>query len=372
MWWIGTRLIEERERACDEEVLRRGSEPKVYAEAILNICKQYLESPLACVSGITSSDLKKRIHNILAYRIGQNLTLAKKLLLSVAGCTALFAPVAIGSLNGQISRAQSSREELRFESLSVRPSNSTDRRPLVQVQRDGQLVIANLSVNRLIQIAYGIKGHQISGGPDWMRADLFDITAKPEGSAKPDQLNVILQSVLSTQFHLVVQRDVQAATTYALRVADDGLKLKEVHPSNPNMEDPMIRNAVDRANSNRGAFPPDRRLAISIVRRGLLIAQGTTMSALANHLSDFLGSTVTDETGLPGMYDLKLQWQPDKNQLSMFDEMRVAEGHGAPLPDPLGPTLFTALQEQLGLRLESASGTSEIFVVEQVERPLAK
>jgi beta-lactamase regulating signal transducer with metallopeptidase domain len=100
VWWIGARMVEERERACDEGVLSLGNEPGAYAEAILAICKLYVESPLACVSGVTGADLKKRIEAIMNNRIGLGLNLTKKLLLASAGAAALAAPIAIGVLIG--------------------------------------------------------------------------------------------------------------------------------------------------------------------------------------------------------------------------------------------------------------------------------
>ena len=85
VWWIGARLVEERERACDEEVLSLGNEPQVYAEGILNVCKLYLESPLRCVSGVTGSDLKKRIQAILTGRVAGELNFAKRVALAACG-----------------------------------------------------------------------------------------------------------------------------------------------------------------------------------------------------------------------------------------------------------------------------------------------
>jgi beta-lactamase regulating signal transducer with metallopeptidase domain len=99
VWWIGARLVEERERACDEEVLRLGSEPRVYAEAILNVCKLYVESPLACVSGVTGSNIKHRIEAIMTNRIVFRLTFGKKLALAVAGMAALAGPIFVGMMN---------------------------------------------------------------------------------------------------------------------------------------------------------------------------------------------------------------------------------------------------------------------------------
>lgn len=100
-WWIGARLIEEREKACDEEVLGLGYKPSIYAESILAICKLYLESPLACVSGVTGSDLKRRIEAIMKNRMALNLSLRKKLVLAAAGIATLAVPVAVGILHAQ-------------------------------------------------------------------------------------------------------------------------------------------------------------------------------------------------------------------------------------------------------------------------------
>jgi beta-lactamase regulating signal transducer with metallopeptidase domain len=91
-------MVEERERACDEEVVRLGNPPHVYAEGILTVCKFYLESPLVCVSGVTGSNLRRRIESIMAHRGTQGLTLAKKLLLIAAGIAAVALPIAAGVL----------------------------------------------------------------------------------------------------------------------------------------------------------------------------------------------------------------------------------------------------------------------------------
>jgi uncharacterized protein (TIGR03435 family) len=100
VWWIGARLVEEREGACDEEVLSQGNQPEVYADAILNICKLYVESPLACVSGVSGASIRQRIEAIMSNRKLQGLNRAKKLLLTAAGFAALAGPIAIGLLIG--------------------------------------------------------------------------------------------------------------------------------------------------------------------------------------------------------------------------------------------------------------------------------
>jgi RND family efflux transporter MFP subunit len=107
VWWIGARLMAERERASDEAVLQLGNAPHEYAEGILNICKSYVESPLRCVTGATGSDLRKRIQAILGGRVARNLNFAKKAALAVAGIIAVAAPVLVGILNAPFIRAQS-------------------------------------------------------------------------------------------------------------------------------------------------------------------------------------------------------------------------------------------------------------------------
>ena len=107
VWWLGARLVEERERACDEEVLELGSERQVYAESILKTCEFCVESPLACVSGVTGADLKKRIVRIMTERMANKLSFGRKLLLAAIGIAAVAGPVVFGLVNAPQIRAQS-------------------------------------------------------------------------------------------------------------------------------------------------------------------------------------------------------------------------------------------------------------------------
>ena len=107
VWWIGKRMIEERERACDEAVLLTDRDPETYAQGILNVCKFYTESPLRCMSGVTGSNLKKRVRAIMTQRIADKLDPGRKLLLAAAGIVAVIGPFAIGILKAPPLRAQS-------------------------------------------------------------------------------------------------------------------------------------------------------------------------------------------------------------------------------------------------------------------------
>jgi bla regulator protein blaR1 len=366
VWWIGKRMVEERERACDEEVLRTLTEPKAYAEGILNVCKLYVESPLTCVSGVTGANLKKRIEVIMKNRVSQNLTVSKKLLLAAAGMLAVVGSVFIGVVNQTRLMAQSPPASgPKFEAASIKPSNSADRRPFwnpSNIASGGQIAAVNITVKSLIKHAYNIKDFQISGGPGWIGADLFDITAKPEGPTKPEQFQLMLQSLLAERFRFAEHRETKEMAGYALVVAKNGPKFQDAKETDPDI--PALNGRTDLPAGNG-------RMRVFIVRRGRLTTQGSDMPGLAGQLSNILGRKVVDKTGLTGAYDLSLEWAPDEDQVANFQTIGVPEGFGAPPTDWKGPTLFTALEEQLGLKLDSQKGPLEVLVVDHVERPSA-
>jgi bla regulator protein BlaR1 len=159
VWWIGRRLVEERKRACDEAVLSLGNRPRDYAEGILNVCKSYLESPLSCVSGVTGSDLKKRIQSILTGCTARGLTFAKKVTLAVAAVAAITVPVAIGIIAAPAGRAQSQPSAPKFEMASIKRCQAFSKRPVPD--SPGRLRSGRKTVEQLVAQAYGVfaNGH---------------------------------------------------------------------------------------------------------------------------------------------------------------------------------------------------------------------
>jgi hypothetical protein len=113
VWWIGSRLVDERERACDEEVVRTFGEPQTYAEGIVNVCKRYVESPLVCVSGVSGANVKNRIRDIMTNRAVATLTFAKKVALAAVGAVVVVAPMLAQSV-------LPSEAQLRFDVASVK------------------------------------------------------------------------------------------------------------------------------------------------------------------------------------------------------------------------------------------------------------
>jgi beta-lactamase regulating signal transducer with metallopeptidase domain len=129
VWWIGLRLIAERERACDEAVLGLGSRRQVYAESILKVCEFCLSSPLTCVAGVTGADLKKRMVHIMTDRVVLKLNLSRKLLLWSAGCLVIALPIAFGLFSAQPAPAQApAASALEFTTIDLKPTRSTKMR----------------------------------------------------------------------------------------------------------------------------------------------------------------------------------------------------------------------------------------------------
>ncbi len=251
--------MEERERACDEEVLRTGGEPRVYAEGILKICELYLASPLACIAGVTGGDLKRRIEAIMSNRVGRRLNYAKKAALAVAATAAIVTPLVVGITSMPAIRAQSSSSAPsaptpKFEVASIKQSASPVRgnAKIIRVE-PGMLTIKGMSLKDLIQRAYG-RGHSlqlsrsdlVSGGPKWCDADLYDIDAKPGGNpnGSGEDISEMLKALLADRFKLLLHHESKETPGYILVVETGGPKLKSRSPGDGG--EPRIRGRSKR------------------------------------------------------------------------------------------------------------------------------
>jgi bla regulator protein blaR1 len=186
VWWIGSRLVEERELACDEEVLRMGCEPADYVEGILKVCRFYTESPLPCVSGVTGAHVKTRLRAILAGNIARELNTGRKLLLAAAGMLVVAGPIAIGVVNPPLIRAQAQpADAVAFEVASVKPLAPGDTRFVGPDLVSGRRFVFRFSLYFLITFAYDLPffpGGRLSGAPEWTRSreGIYDIEATGE------------------------------------------------------------------------------------------------------------------------------------------------------------------------------------------------
>jgi uncharacterized protein (TIGR03435 family) len=229
-----------------------------------------------------------------------------------------------------------------FEVATIKLSDPNQRR-LYSIGST-EVSAVGATVNDLIVFAYGVHARQISGAPAWVESDKFDIRGKPmDGQPNPIQFKMMLQKLLANRFQLAFHRDKKQLAVYALTVGKDGPKLTRSDAASP------IPNLIRRG-------PGD------------LPARNVTMEEFAGNLQGaVLDRPVIDQTGLKGRFDFHLQWTPEEIQ---FASVRGPETSPKP---PEGaetqPDLFTAIQQQLGLKLESIKAQVDVLVIDKVEKP---
>ena len=257
-----------------------------------------------------------------------------------------------------------------FEVASVKANQSGGLGIQVNTPGPDRFTATNIPLRDLIRFAYDVQDVRLVGGPDWIRSERFDIVAKAEQpfpawgtDGPPMALLLMVRTLLLERFGLVVHQETRDLPVFALVVARDDRKFgPEIAPSKLDCE--------SQAQAGRGGPPPvpatpDQPTCGMRIAPGRMVMGGTPMSQFATVLSNFVQRVVLDRTQLAGAFDFRLSWTPD----------RIPQGApppGAPpLPpvDPNGPSLFAALQEQLGLKLESTRAPLEVLVIDRVERP---
>jgi uncharacterized protein (TIGR03435 family) len=220
-----------------------------------------------------------------------------------------------------------------------------------------------VTLKLLIQMAYGIREDLISGGPGWVDSAHFDFDAKVAGvdvdtlkKLPPEQRRMVLRPALEDRFKLKVHTETKQLPVFELGVAKGGAKMKEASPDATYPNGFKGLDGVARGGMLR-------------MGRGELSGQGVAISALANTLATQIHQTVIDKTGLTGKYDFELTWMPDDGPGPMFHGTDGGPQKADPAPDASGPTIFTAIQEQLGLKLQSAKGPVETLVIDHAEMP---
>jgi bla regulator protein blaR1 len=180
VWLMRVRLLEERERACDEEVLQAAVRPQDYAEGIVAVRRYCLKSPSVCVSGITGSNLKRRVEGIMMNPGTYNLNFGRRMLLAVAGFMAVVLPFAVGAFHLPPVRAQQPAGPLEFDVAAVKPSNPNSANgTVVSVTPGGRLHVVNATLKDLIETAYDVRSFQIEEEPKWADAMKYDVDATP-------------------------------------------------------------------------------------------------------------------------------------------------------------------------------------------------
>jgi uncharacterized protein (TIGR03435 family) len=255
---------------------------------------------------------------------------------------------------------------LAFDAASVKVNKSGDWRKAIGPAPGGRFEGTNTPFRDLVGFAFGLPqdslGFRVVGGPTWIDQDRFDIVAKVDGSWTRQQMSEMLRALLVDRFRLAAHSETRELPTYTLVVASNRrlrLRRSEV--------DEAACQARRAAIQRREAVPPTPPGAIPIcgtgrITPGTISAVGSSMDSLASSLGQFVGRTVTNATALTGLYDFTLTWTPE--------QMPQRPPDAPPLNiDPNGPSIFTALQEQLGLKLESARGQVDVVVIDRVEHP---
>jgi uncharacterized protein (TIGR03435 family) len=380
VWWIGARLVDERERACDEEVLSQGNAADVYADAILNVCKIYVESPLACVSGVSGASIRRRIEAILSNRKTLRLNKAKKFLLAGAGVMALTGPIAIGLVHAPVIHAQPGSPK--FEVASVKacaggPDAGSRGGGARLVASSGRLYAECQTLATLIRYAYLsytygeteshrlVVSQEFRGIPGWGNSDRYTIEATGTGAETREQiLGPMLRALLEDRFKLQIHRETKAVPIYDLTVAKGGPKLQPARegscaPRDPNAPLMMPGPGVTRvcgmfykSSTGEGRDSP-----------------GQTMAGLCRQLSAFLDRDVIDKTGIAGRFDLQID--ADRAYLPAADSQ--PPGDGMPfmpeIDDEATAKAFQRALPKIGLKLEPAKGAGVVLVIDHVERP---
>ncbi len=457
VWWIGSRLVNERERACDEEVLRLLGEPEAYAEGILAVCKRYVESRLSCVSGVSGSNIQKRIEGIMNNRMGLKLTFVKIAILSLAALFAFATPIVVGSMKAalphpsapaaptfpSVEPASPQPEKPRvivkssqginppadkpatpapaavipaaqFEEASIRQCDPNNLPPPPEGMRGGGANSFQMTPGRthalcmtlatLIRTAYGYgpanldfgnlggrgrgltfdsvyglgveDGVRVRGGPDWVRNARYTIEAVAQGASEPATMQgPMLRALLERRFQLKVHIDTEQTPAFALTVAKGGLKMKEGNCTPPDASfvamrstTEMVRKNLEAARRGQTTTAPCGFYGTANGPNRLFVGAGAGVPVLG----PFLGLTVIDRTGIPNTarFNYVLEFAPDDSTAGPLGRELPAGIQLANEPSdvPRGPDIFTALEEQLGLRLEPAKAPREFIVIDHVER----
>jgi uncharacterized protein (TIGR03435 family) len=378
VWWIARRLRAERELACDDRVLSAGEDARDYAGHLLELAYTlgHSAAPAVTVTMARPRELEGRMLAVLDAARNRAIPAARNRLAGVAVLVALTVPVAAATITprfhvldeGEIRGATGGRfaqnvpvgQRLAFDVASIkRTPADTGPGADFSAQPGGRLHVRNNAVTNLIQNAYGIPLYAIIGGPDWMRPDggeRYDIEAKTEGEPSRAEMMLMVQTLLAERFQFRAHRETRELPAYVLSVARGGAKLTPSKDGGCVDRSPANRNTLPATETrpncgnnlltSRGARPGHTRWAATRIG----------MAEVAGSLAILFRRPVVDRTGLTGVYDIQLELPP----------LQPAAVDGG--ADP-GVSVFTVLQEELGLRVEEGRGPVEVLVVDGVERP---
>jgi uncharacterized protein (TIGR03435 family) len=313
----------------------------------------------------------------------------KRRIVSCVAISVFAIGISAGPLGASRTQAQGAAS-MAFDVVSIK--RNANGAGMTMRMAPGNMSAFNVPVRQLIRQAYGLQDFQIVGGPDWMSADRFDVEGKFDptpvaGLAGPPRIQAMLKTMLADRFKLAARSETREMPILALVMARDDKRL------GPQLKPSAVDCAALQkqfAGARQGGGPPDGRggppldgrgsppppgTPFSLGERpqcggrggfGQMIAGGIPMAQFVTQLSQLTSRVVVDRTGLTGGYDVDLKWSPTPDQLPQGPPPPGVE---PPVIDPNGPSLFSALEEQLGLKLDARRGPVEVLVIDRIELP---
>jgi len=260
-----------------------------------------------------------------------------------------------------------------FEVASVKPTRSRPGPLRIETLPGGRFVATNVTLRALIQNAYRLQLFQVIGGPAWLSFDRFDIVAKAEAvdgdqiaanePGRPSRTQLMLRALLADRFKLTIRAESRELSMYALVVARSdgrlGSALQQAATDCRAQTTAAAGSVVKAPPASANGKPCGIQVGL-----GSLTMGGASLAQVASALSGLLDRTVVDRTGLAGAFDAALKWTPDESTPGMAQKAKYV-----PAIDPNGPSIFTAVQEQLGLKLDPTKGPVDVLVVVSAQPP---
>jgi uncharacterized protein (TIGR03435 family) len=357
VWWVSGHMRTERELCCDDIAVSVTGDAVGYARALAEFdSARFIQPGVVAANGGSVADRIARL-------LGQSSTSRRA---AASGTGTAIAPALILLTIGAWAVLAQPTARPQFEVASIKPSVS---QRIMNVRPLPGRLTADATLQILMQYAYGV--WKIVGGPNWLTSSRYQIDATADAAANRDQMFLMLQSLLEDRFQLKTHRDTEELPVFALVPDKGSLKLP------PPKEGACVDSAVDAPSEWTGAGrmaapgevqPTKGRCGSAVVTLGPRGAQmkggKISMPELARALSMLLGRSVIDRTGFTGLFDLQLDFLPDDTTPSM-----PPPPPDSGISDITGASIAQALQQQLGLRLQSTRGPVQVIVVDQAEPP---
>jgi uncharacterized protein (TIGR03435 family) len=357
VWWVSGHIRAERELCCDDVAVSICGDALTYARALTQL-ESYRPAHLSAVLAANGGDLTNRIARLLGRSRPAVRTSLGPGVITVA---AFMVAVAYGMF-GQ------SAETPRFAVASIKRNPSSEQLSMavpmgVGYRPGGRLSAGNAPLTMLIQRAYSVQGFQVVGGPSWISTDGYDIEAKPEGNTDQKRMWLMLQTLLADRFKLAVHRETRELPVYDLLVVKGGPKL----PAPQGGACAEVLTTLPAPGQPRPAPP----CGPGLVRAGTgldMLGISVSMPAFARQLSMIVGREVLDKTGFTRRFALHLEFAIDDALAGLPNPVGLdASAQSADLA--ARPSIRSAVQAQLGLKLEPSKGSVDVLVIDHVERP---